>query len=55
MMAANFVHKIVISMKSTNISVSILPKTNSFRVYVYLYQIMVLTMKNQRYMATLGF
>ena len=32
MMAANFGQKIVISMKSTNMPVSILPKTNSFRV-----------------------
>ena len=32
MMAANFVQKIVISMKSTNMSVSILPKTKSFKV-----------------------
>ena len=31
-MAANFVQKIVISVKSTNISVSILPKTKSFKV-----------------------
>ena len=32
MMAANFGHKIVISMKSTNMPVSILPKTKSFKV-----------------------
>ena len=32
MMAANFVQKIVISMKSTNMSVSILPKTKRFQV-----------------------
>ena len=32
MMAAYFGHKIVISMKSTNITVSILPKTKSFKV-----------------------
>ena len=32
MMAANFVQKIVLSMKSTNMPVSILPKTNSFKV-----------------------
>ena len=32
MMAANFGQKIVISMKSTNMPVSILPKTNSFKV-----------------------
>ena len=32
MMAANFVQKIVISMKSTNMSVSIWPKTKSFKV-----------------------
>ena len=31
-MAANFVQKIIISVKSTNISVSILPKTKSFKV-----------------------
>ena len=31
-MAANFGHKIVISMKSTNMPVSILPKTKSFKV-----------------------
>ena len=32
MMAANFGHKIIISMKSINMSVSILPKTKSFTV-----------------------
>ena len=32
MMAANFGQKIVISMKSTNMPVSILPKTKSFKV-----------------------
>ena len=32
MVAANFVQKIVISMKSTNMSVSILPKTKRFKV-----------------------
>ena len=32
MMAANFGHKIIISMKSTNMPVSILPKTKSFKV-----------------------
>ena len=32
MMAANFVQKIVISMKSTNMSVPILPKTKRFKV-----------------------
>ena len=32
MMAAYFVQKIVISMKSTNMSVSILPKTKAFKV-----------------------
>ena len=32
MMAANFGQKIVISMKSTNMLVSILPKTKSFKV-----------------------
>ena len=32
MMAANFGQKIVISMKSTNMLVSILPKTKSFNV-----------------------
>ena len=32
MIAVNFVKKIVISMKSTNMSVSILPKTKSFKV-----------------------
>ena len=32
MMAANFGQKIVISLKSTNMSVSILPKTKSFKV-----------------------
>ena len=32
MMAANFGHEIVISMKSTNMPVSILPKTKSFKV-----------------------
>ena len=32
MMATNFGQKIVISMKSTNIPVSILPKTKSFKV-----------------------
>ena len=32
MIAANFVKKIVINMKSTNMSVSILPKTKSFKV-----------------------
>ena len=32
MMAANFDQKIVISMKSTNMPVSILPKTKSFKV-----------------------
>ena len=32
MMAANFGQKIIISMKSTNIPVSILPKTKSFKV-----------------------
>ena len=32
MMAANFGQKIVISMKSTNMPVSILPKTNFFQV-----------------------
>ena len=31
-MAANFGQKIVISMKSTNMPVSILPKTKSFKV-----------------------
>ena len=32
MMAANFAQKIVLSMKSTNMPVSILPKINSFKV-----------------------
>ena len=32
MMAGNFGQKIVISMKSTNMPVSILPKTKSFKV-----------------------
>ena len=32
MMAANFGHKIVISMKSTNMPVSLLSKTKSFKV-----------------------
>ena len=32
MMAANFVQKIVISMKSTNMPVSVLAKTKSFKV-----------------------
>ena len=32
MMAGNFGHKIVISMKSTNMPVSILPQTKSFKV-----------------------
>ena len=32
MMVANFGQKIVISMKSTNMPVSILPKTKSFKV-----------------------
>ena len=32
MMAANFGQKLVISMKSTNMPVSILPKTKSFKV-----------------------
>ena len=32
MMAANFGQKIVISMKSANMPVSILPKTKSFKV-----------------------
>ena len=32
MMAANFGQKIVISMKATNMSVSMLPKTKSFKV-----------------------
>ena len=36
MMAANFGQKIVVSMKSTNMPVSILPKTKSFKVlYVF--------------------
>ena len=51
MMAANFDQKIVISMKSTNMPVSLLHKTKSF-MYIH---IMVSTMKNQRYMASLGF
>ena len=32
MMAANFGQKIVISMKSTNMPVSVLPRTKSFKV-----------------------
>ena len=36
MIAANFGQKIVVSMKSTNMPVSILPKTKSFKFYVYL-------------------
>ena len=37
MMAANFAQKIVISMKSTNMPVSILPKTKSFKVlYIFI-------------------
>ena len=32
MMAANFGQKIVISMKSTNMPISILPKTKSFQI-----------------------
>ena len=32
MMAANFAQKIVISMKSTNMPVSVLPKTKRFKV-----------------------
>ena len=57
MMAANFGQKIVISMKSTNMPVSILPKkiVLYLKCYVYLKLIMVSTMKNQRYMASLGF
>ena len=35
-MAANFVEKIVISMKSTYMSVSILPKQKVLKFYVYL-------------------
>ena len=34
MMAANFGHKIVISMKSTNMLVSIWPETKSFKVLI---------------------
>ena len=56
MMAANFRQKIVISMKSTNMPVSVLPKTKSFKVLcVFIANITVSTMKNQRHVASLGF
>ena len=37
MMAANYGQKIVISMKSTNMPVSILPKTKGFLSFMYIY------------------
>ena len=56
MMVANFGQKIVISMKLSNMPVSILPKTNSFNgIYVFITNYGVNNKKIQRYMASLGF
>ena len=56
MMAANFGQKIVISMKSTNMPVSVLPKTKRFKVLcVVIANYGVNNERDQRYMASLGF
>ena len=56
MMAANFGQKIVINVKSTNMPVSVLPKTKSFKVLcVFIAHYGVNNEKSERYMASLGF
>ena len=55
MIADNFGQKIVISMKSTNMPVSILPKTNSFLVLCVFIANYGVNNGKSRYMASLGF